>query len=1002
MFKENRPPVARSTEAAKDTKLENTFEAEDLAFGYMAKLEESRALMDEMVENITVKDLSSETLQSLFDGVHREDVEEILAHAKDFKKIDGLAKELESREMSPEIIHKTLTAAKIALVEKSDENKTNNVNVEVFKDLLKIAETEDGDDFYDFIMQSIENKELASLSEHDQENTSSNAYREAENRAAGKSHRAFLNLEEYFELDQELGAYSDDEMKSIEKYAQAQYPDVRDTIRKLRQNKSTLAASKSSRNVDMLRSSEELGAMRPRLKQERIGKLNERFSRLAKKNLGLNLNVGMETEYEKSGNIVAKEFLPAYVNYKRELGNLWQMLHNGKIVETPYIKSIIEKILPVLKVQEGKSPTIVYLHGDHGTGKTALATHIARNYLTGKDENGKSKDPIIVSGSKYLEPDRFTETFKIENLTPEEHFKIIAKKFGEDVDLSSNESLTKTIAAMVGSEKEQREAVFMQVARQEYHNSLSEDQDDTESGFEAYFKKNEKKLRGETEELVNGQLASVYGNPVQGRFVLGAMYEAMRQGVPLIIDEANAIPPEVLIAFNDLLTKKIGETQKTQASIGEFQIKPGYCVIWTGNTGDRYTKARHNDTDPATYSRIIPVQVNYLPQSNQLNEAKTDIERLNLGHITDEFKDDEELQKIIDDSKSLAKNDQIFEVLLMKMMNQRLGARVLVKKDDRYSFFKDMYRLSVGARLIMDVFEGKAGNSGLRLDNLKPILGADVTPALIASSLSSANLTMRELMDQILGAYVDQGGSMDIEYYLWNYVKKYDQHPQAQAVIYATLNKAGFFSADGGWPDYMRVDSNQSQAVTDFKQMMNFDPLRDLGKYEGVAGEVDGKYKRIAQNGDYVSMLNTQGQYELSYFSSLEMTQLVFGYLPMRKKEEYEKIAGKMREGEDDTEAEIRGLEMVKQVKKIMELMVGLEYDSIKELDMVIDKIKEYEVKFDEAEKGAKLETYEEFFAFLEGYLHKRSMLSDEELAEAANMTPEQRAQNLINKLSNK
>jgi hypothetical protein len=322
-----------------------------------------------------------------------------------------------------------------------------------------------------------------------------------------------------------------------------------------------------------------------------------------------------------------------------------------------------------------------------------------------------------------------------------------------------------------------------------------------------------------------------------------------------------------------------------------------------------------NDMDPASYSRIHPIQVKYLPQSQEVNSMNQLLGRLDLAQLSEQlFDSQEEALAFVKDSKDKAKSDQIFQFLLVKLLNSRLGTQLLAENDDRYSVFKDTYRLSMGARIIMDMFE-KHADKLPQLQLLDGIFDAH-TPTNIMEKLNKANLTMRELIDNIMGQYLDEGTNMDIEYYAYKYVRKYDQYPEQQAIIYAVLNKVGFFKTKDGWPNVQNIPGKgEAEKLRNFQNIINID-LTD--------GTIN-KYKKIDQNGDMVSLLDTKGQYHLEYFSSLETLQLLFGYLPPKTKQQYENIQAvhekQQRSGIEVSQLEKDRLEKIDLIKQVVDIL---------------------------------------------------------------------------------
>lgn len=89
-------------------------------------------------------------------------------------------------------------------------------------------------------------------------------------------------------------------------------------------------------------------------------------------------------------------------------------------------------------------------------------------------------------------------------------------------------------------------------------------------------------------------------NGTYSEFVYGAVARAMRDGKPVIIDEANAIDPNDLMKrFNRLLQVKPGDRFQIQEDSGEtIEVKPGFCIIFTINEkSSRYSNVHDFSAD---------------------------------------------------------------------------------------------------------------------------------------------------------------------------------------------------------------------------------------------------------------------------------------------------------------------------------------------------------------------------------------------------------------------
>ena len=736
-----------------------------------------------------------------------------------------------------------------------------------------------------------------------------------------------------------LASLSEEEMEEINMFGRENYEPVKKALGAIKTRRDGMEASTASKNQEAVKSVDEVASIH-NVSSEMAYDAALDMEIFAEADFGGEVTLGIEDDYDEQGNFIAKEFMPAYVNYHGEMKNLRLMLNEGKIVETKYIKDVINDAMPFLRKNP---PTIVYLHGDFGTGKTAIAEHISKTRF--------GKKALVVAGSKFLEPERFTEEFRLAMRDNVEQLNEINQKFGLGKQVDENTSDEEVMSSFVGGRDEIRQRMMQErlrgqfeqesgIIRPENYQNHPESMREYEEEFEKWSEKKKAKIDDEIKGDIEKELDKLFENKVQGRYVLGAMYEAMKTGTPLIIDEANAISPDVLIAFNDLLTKKIGEKLAVRGDAKEIVIKEGYCVMWTGNTGERYKNARFNDVDPATYSRLHAIKVNYLPQNAKVDTGASDyMARLELDKLPEVvFDDDEAMLKFVKESKKLASSDQIFQVLITKLLNKRNGAHLMVKKDDHNSLFKDLYKLSAGARILMDMFERRA--EGLpKFPGIEKIIGGSGSETELMETLEKSNLSMRELIDNIIGGYMDDGGAMDIEYYTIKFIKKYNMFPKEQAILYAVLGTVGLFNSAEGWPNWQTIANaggTQEETLTKFKDAIGKNPI-----------DMVNKYKKIESNGDYYSMLNTKdpkNKHVLHYFSDMEMMQLIYGYLPARRKGEYSGLSKRIKENVGDQEKETRLENLAQKLGEIVGAIDGSYFKTSGEVNIFIEEIKKFKI----------------------------------------------------------
>lgn len=268
-------------------------------------------------------------------------------------------------------------------------------------------------------------------------------------------------------------------------------------------------------------------------------------------------------------------------------------------------------------------------------------------------------------------------------------------------------------------------------------------------------------------------LSELYGHQVlavdeksgatKSDFYLGPVYQAMKEGRIVIIDEVNAIPHEVLISLNHILTLKVGETVPVQQDSGEtVAIKEGFGVIMTGNLnqGDsRYVDRQ--ELDPAFLSRLYKLEHDYVPQQTE-------------GTLDSEAGSDNEL----------------FQILLARMMDKH--GNIEAPKDS----IRKLWRLAQAARVTQDVFAGRQVKDAYYFKQG----GARATQY----SLKESVLSLRA-MDKIVSMWQRDGYKNELDHYIHSELVSQSTNAADKAYLYQQFkDQFGFFQG-GGWdqsPDY--------------------------------------------------------------------------------------------------------------------------------------------------------------------------------------------------------
>jgi len=458
--------------------------------------------------------------------------------------------------------------------------------------------------------------------------------------------------------------------------------------------------------------------------------------------------------------------LRALREYRDELGS-------GRLVETPYVKEQKRKVTGAIH-----AGTPIFIHGHLGSGKTELALAASRDYLANRPEEAvektieedyaewlrlhpranaeeqeemrenirdEARGPLIISGSKQTHQSEFFghRTLSIREFFTEERVK------------RASEAVARY------EEWEQEHSEKSDEAKALYKDGL----------FKAYLDE---------------------GGGTFSDFFLGPIYRAMKQGRPVVIDEADAIPHEVMITLNHFLTRKPGETVSVQQDSGEkIRIKRGYTAILTGNfptEKDVDMYLGRQPMDAAFLSRLEKLEHRYLPQSREANLLAAD-------------------------GTERAKSET-FHVLLAKAMD-RYGNMNLPEGSA-----EKLWKLAVFAGRVQDIFSGKmadreTGEMGIARD----AIGREV-------------LSLRHL-DRIIEAWKNgdprDGGNMryELDHVVFEKFVKQAGSDTERMALYKIGQDIGLFPVAESWPLAGDIESGAGVARFEIES-----PKKKSGKSE--------------------------------------------------------------------------------------------------------------------------------------------------------------------------
>lgn len=286
-----------------------------------------------------------------------------------------------------------------------------------------------------------------------------------------------------------------------------------------------------------------------------------------------------------------------------------------------------------------------------------------------------------------------------------------------------------------------------------------------------------KKITGKEALIISGSKnisqAEFYGHQIltvdektgstKSDFFMGPIYQAMEEGKIVIIDEVNAIPHEVLISLNHILTRKAGDRINIQQDSGrEIEIKDGFGIIMTGNLNQGQEKyIDRQDMDPAFLSRLHKIEYDYLPQSIE-------------GTLESET----------------GRENELFQLLLANVMDK--NGNMEIPEDSP----RKLWNLAKSARLIQNVFAGKEIDGAYYFREA----GGRAAKYFLQESV----LSIRAL-ENIISQWKSEGYEKELDYYIYNNFVKEGTVDSDRAYLYQVLkDQFGFFKSDG-WeqnPDY--------------------------------------------------------------------------------------------------------------------------------------------------------------------------------------------------------
>lgn len=401
---------------------------------------------------------------------------------------------------------------------------------------------------------------------------------------------------------------------------------------------------------------------------------------------------------------------------------------------------------------------IVFLSGDTGSGKTELALLVAQLYLDSKGI--KNRKAILIWWSRETDLSDFTleKVISSENMMSKSSDDLIR---GERNATTLKEKVLDTII--------DKSAIKNQIMSEINQGEKTDEE--------------KEQLKQEIEQL---DLDKYH---IFTKYHAKGLIKAMHDGVPLIIDEMNAIRPEVLIGLNHYFTRKVGEKITLPNGLGSFEIKEGFCILATGNDKEANTKKDMYEgrykIDESLINRMSVIEKWYMHQIDEqfsnsnlseFDEERDQLEYLNANEIYGVL-----LMLLLDPKKKKGKRLTTSSKVWFEIMKESLVWKTA--QETKSAFFLELKKFAIFIKKLQDAFERK---HAVMCD------GVDISNLITKRAFSMRNVR------EILSDY--QEDSKSLFYHIYNkYLSQWNGNDDEYTGVLLALKETGLLPFQVNW-----------------------------------------------------------------------------------------------------------------------------------------------------------------------------------------------------------
>lgn len=506
-------------------------------------------------------------------------------------------------------------------------------------------------------------------------------------------------------------------------------------------------------------------------------------------------------EYDEDGNLVQEDISTENDKIDKSLMDAIRKNFVNPIVFFHAVQRIYQRYNYVITAEEIwklkkifsdiKNWKMIFLTWDTWSGKTELCYLISNLYMDDiyweVSPEREKKIPVLVTWNSETDFSDFT----MEKIVTSENYL-------SSSDDALNREETPDIKQKEFVDKLNKEIEFKEAVKWIINSDL--DKDDNEK----------RKLceQVDNEDLLKYNIFTKYH--------LQWMIKAMKEWVPLIIDEMNGIRPEVLLWLNHYFTRKVWQEVSLWNGFTPIKIKEWFCVMCTWNDKDENSNAKRYrwryTIDESLMNRMHRICKWYHRQEIKkfTNENSWD-----LKDNTDmlDYMTKNELYGVIlmllfskKENKSVDKlgNDEFNKENATKLLTHtEVTAFDIIKEEfvwkesnaeKKKLFFEGLKKLAAFVSMLQDAFQWKPTMCG----------GVDVRNMME----NSQGFSMRDLLT-VINSY--KNDTKSLWYHLYNdYIKQIPENNQAREWAYRIAKEVWFLEND------LSIDKESISEITEW------------------------------------------------------------------------------------------------------------------------------------------------------------------------------------------